>query len=68
MDQNQFKYILVDEESDFNEEFLRSLDKKTSENWYPLVITTSTFGTRAMDYRSPQIGITLVVAEQFRNH
>mgnify|MGYP006208375441 CR=1 FL=1 len=30
---------------------------------YPLIVTTSDFGTRAFDYRGNKLGITLIIAK-----
>ena len=64
---SDLKFILIEPGEEVDESFLRSLDSHYSDESYPLILTTSTFGTRAMDYRSQTRGITLIVANSFKN-
>lgn len=59
------KFVRVDPGHEFDSAFLRALDKADSEGQYPLIVTTSTFGMRGIDYRSSGASMHLVIAKSF---
>jgi hypothetical protein len=46
-------------------EFLRNLDRPNEEGLFPLVVSTSTFGMRGIDYRSQSVPMHLILAKSF---
>jgi hypothetical protein len=51
----------------FDDEVLLNLGRRTPEDIFPLIVCTSTFGTRGIDYRSEKIGANIYVAASFSN-
>jgi hypothetical protein len=49
-----------------DDEFLRNLDDRGMDGNHTLIVTTSPFGMRGVDYRSSK-GITLIIAASFAN-
>jgi hypothetical protein len=49
-----------------NDEFLRKLDSRNEDDSHHLIIATSSFGMRGIDYRSSK-GITLIIAASFEH-
>jgi hypothetical protein len=46
--------ILIEDGEDIDDEFLRTLDNRSSSNGlHSLIVTSSSFGMRGFDYRSP---------------
>lgn len=60
------KIVCVEEDhDDMQTNNLKELDKTNGEGLYPLIITTSTFGMRGIDYRSQSVPIHLIIAKSF---
>lgn len=60
-----FAFIDADTEKDAT--VLRNLHQKTHVGSYSLVVATSEEAMRGIDYRSPEVGITLIVGKSFKN-
>jgi hypothetical protein len=61
-------YILIQDGEDINDEFLRTLDNRSGpDGFHTLIVTSSSFGMRGFDYRSPNKGITLIIAASFEH-
>ena len=50
-----------------DDEFLRTLDNPGPDGAHVLLVATSSFGMRGIDYRSPTKGVTLILAKSFAN-
>jgi hypothetical protein len=46
---------------------LRNLDQRASTSKFHLIVVTTPFPMRGIDYRAPKSGITLIIAKSFTN-
>lgn len=46
---------------------LRNLDQRADTGKYHLLVATSHFAMRGIDYRAPKLGISLIIAASFAN-
>ena len=60
-------FIQVDNGLDFSDEVLLRLDQRTQRSLFNLIVSTSTFGMRGIDYRAEKIGANIFIAASFAN-
>lgn len=61
-------FILIQDGEDIDDEFLRTLENRSStDGFHTLIVTCTSFGMRGFDYRSPMKGITLIIAASFEH-
>ena len=59
----------MNDKDEISDEFLRTLDERSSQDGslHNLIVATTSFGMRGMDYRAKNKGIALIVAASFGN-
>ena len=59
----------MNNQDEISDEFLRTLDERSSQDGslHNLIVATTSFGMRGMDYRAKNKGIVLIVSASFGN-
>jgi hypothetical protein len=64
MNDTAFTHVVSDH---IDHSLLRNLDQRTPTGKFPLIVVTTPFAMRGIDYRAPKNGITQIIATSFKN-